>query len=200
MILDIALGLAGVAPSIVRWITGSDKAEQVAEGVVGLAKTVAGVDDADAAIKAIRDNPELAVRFQEAWLRYELGLFESETRRLQAVNETMRAEAASGSLYQSSWRPLWGYVSCVVWAIWVLGVVGLAGWAVLANPIEAVAIITALGALSSQLSLIFGAALAVLGVAVWQRSSDKKAILGLDADLLPDGLGKAASKLLGGSK
>lgn len=64
--ITIAMGLASVAPQIIKWITGSDKAEQAATAVVDIAKKVTGTDDGSAALATITADPALALQFRQA--------------------------------------------------------------------------------------------------------------------------------------
>jgi uncharacterized membrane protein YwzB len=61
----ITLSLLSIAPQLVKWISGNDKAEQVTSIAVGLAKKVAGIEDAPAAIAAIQADPKLAAEFAD---------------------------------------------------------------------------------------------------------------------------------------
>lgn len=63
-LIPIAMALAQVAPQIVRWMSGSDKAAEVAERVVDVAKAVTGTDDPEAAVQMVQADPALAVQFQ----------------------------------------------------------------------------------------------------------------------------------------
>lgn len=65
-LIPIAMQLAQFAPSIIKLLTGSDKAEQVAGAVVGVAKAVTGMDDGPAAVAAIQADPVKLLEFQEA--------------------------------------------------------------------------------------------------------------------------------------
>jgi hypothetical protein len=58
--------LATFAPSIIKWITGSDKDEEVAADVVGIAQAITGTGDADAALAAIKADPNKVLEFQLA--------------------------------------------------------------------------------------------------------------------------------------
>lgn len=60
----IALGLAKFVPDIVGWIAG-DKAEKVASKVVGIAEDLTG-QRGDEAMKAINQDPHLALEFHKA--------------------------------------------------------------------------------------------------------------------------------------
>lgn len=64
-LIPIAMGLAQIAPSILRWLSGSDKVEQVAQTVVDIAATVTG-KSAPEALQALRDSAELQAKFRDA--------------------------------------------------------------------------------------------------------------------------------------
>lgn len=51
-------------PSLVRWLTGSDKAGEVAEQVVAVAQEVTGAGSPDAALSKLRADPQLVAQFQ----------------------------------------------------------------------------------------------------------------------------------------
>lgn len=69
------MGLAQFAPQIIRWISGSDKAEEAATRVVEIANAVAGTDGSGmAAAQAMRNDPTLAVKFREALVNAEAEL------------------------------------------------------------------------------------------------------------------------------
>ena len=65
-LIPIAMALAQFAPGIIKLLTGSDKAEAVAEQVVGIAQTVTGTDSPDAALAAIKADPNKVLEFQQA--------------------------------------------------------------------------------------------------------------------------------------
>lgn len=66
--VSILLSLAQFAPSLIKWATGSDKAEQVATVALNTVKGITGRDDLDGAMEALRTNPEYALKFQTAML------------------------------------------------------------------------------------------------------------------------------------
>jgi hypothetical protein len=72
--VSIAFGLAQYAPSIVKWISGSDKAEAAAETVINIAKTVTGRDTGEAALNAITADPALVLQFRQSVLTQEADL------------------------------------------------------------------------------------------------------------------------------
>lgn len=64
--ITIAMGLAQFAPGIIKLITGSDKAADVAGRVVDVAKAVTGATTGPAALAAIQADPAKVLDFQQA--------------------------------------------------------------------------------------------------------------------------------------
>jgi hypothetical protein len=69
-VLSAALGLAQFIPSIARWLAG-DKAEEVAETVVNIARKVTGMPDSLEMIQLLHERPDMVVDFQKAVLKLE---------------------------------------------------------------------------------------------------------------------------------
>ena len=109
-------------------------------------------------------------------------LVEAETQRMTQINETMRAELASGDRFKSYWRPLFGYIMALTWGAIMLATT----YQILFEPQNSANTIAALG----QLSGLWGIGLAVLGINVWKRSDDKKLAFGQN----PEGLVSALAK------
>ncbi len=65
-LIPIALQLAQYAPNLIRLLTGNDKAANVAEQVVGIAKTVTGASTGEEALEVIRADPGKMLDFQLA--------------------------------------------------------------------------------------------------------------------------------------
>ena len=72
--ISIAMGLAQFAPSIIKWVTGNEKAAEAAEAVVDVAKKVTGKEDGDSALAAITADPSLMVEFRNHLLDVEADL------------------------------------------------------------------------------------------------------------------------------
>ncbi|AUG52127.1 3TM-type holin [Thalassospira marina] len=104
-----------------------------------------------------------ANRHAEALMRAEL---KHDSAVIRAVNKTIRAEISSGDAYVRRWRPSFGYAVALTW-IMMMGAIAAA---IVLTPAEAPAIIAAL----VNTSPIWGVALAVLGISVVKRSSDKR--------------------------
>jgi hypothetical protein len=184
--ISIALGLAQFIPSLVRWI-GGDDAGRVAEKVVATAREVTG--GAADPVAALARDPAAVERLQAAWAAQELALYQAETERLLAINETIRAEAAGGDVFARRWRPTWGYVTALCWLLQTLAIVVALCGATLAtlrgSAAEAQALLSGAAALAGALTVQWSVALAVLGVAVQARSADKRLAAGVEA---PPGL------------
>ena len=71
--ISAAFGLAQFIPSIARWLAG-EKAEEVAENVLNIAKRITGIDDSYDMIRLLLEQPELVVDFQKAILNLEAEL------------------------------------------------------------------------------------------------------------------------------
>ncbi|MBU0698735.1 MAG: holin family protein, partial [Proteobacteria bacterium] len=141
--------------------------------------------------KALEADPSLLLKLREAEMQQQTDLqrmmVESETQRLTQVNETMRAELASGDKFKSYWRPLFGYVMALTWGAIMLATT----YQILFTPNIAGTTIASLG----QLSGLWGIGLAVLGINVWKRSDDKAMAFGRP----PEGVLSAVASRIKGS-
>lgn len=172
--ISIALGLASVAPTIVKWITGSDKAEQVATQVVGVAQSLTGKTDPSDAMNAILADPAARAQFIAAWKDIELGLYEAETRRLSEVNQTVRAEIASGDPFVRRARSSFLWAMSFAWTVEGLVLGGSIVWVTFWRPENAAVVMAGLKDLMGVMSEHWLYAMAVSGVAVWSRTRDKQ--------------------------
>lgn len=167
---DIA-DVVGQAAPVVGTLLGGP-----AGGAVGgLVASALGVEAAPDKVKsAIEADPEAAVKLRTLEREHAREMrrmtIEAETARLAEVNRTMRAEAASNDPYVRRWRPTWGYVAALTWAVMVGGVV----YAIVATPEYAAELINAVTALTP----LWGVALGVLGINVAKRSQDKQIAAG----------------------
>lgn len=168
--LSIALGLSKLVPQVVSWF-GNDDDVKTAETLIDVARTVTGTDDPQDAVKQIENDPALQIQFQQAMQPVIIARMEATTKRLEAVNQTMRAEYASKSRFVSSWRPTFGYLVALSWFLMMAAL----SYVIFDSPKEAPAIISAM----ASLSFMWGIAMAVLGVNVQQRSKDKQTAAGV---------------------
>ena len=68
----IAMGLAQFVPQLAKWITGSDKAEQVAQKAIDIARSVTGAQTGEDALEAIKANPDMVLQYRTAVLAQEV--------------------------------------------------------------------------------------------------------------------------------
>lgn len=69
-LIPLAMTLAQHAPQIIRWMTGSEKAEEVAGQIVAVAEAVTGMQGQQA-VDAINADPAIALKFRESVMQYE---------------------------------------------------------------------------------------------------------------------------------
>ena len=72
--ISVAMGLAQFAPQIIRWVSGSDKAAEAAEHVVGIAQAVTGAGTPGDALSTIVASPDAQLAFRRALLEQESAL------------------------------------------------------------------------------------------------------------------------------
>lgn len=166
----VAQNVAGFAP-----LVGTALGGPLGGAAGSLVASLFGVEaEPDAVARAIAADPEASVKLKELEVRQRLELermvLTAETRQLEAINATMRAEAMSGDKYVARWRPTFGYMMAGTWALQMAGVT----YVVVAEPLYAAELIKAIG----DLSVIWGVALAVLGINVAKRSQDKAVAAG----------------------
>lgn len=194
--ITIALGLAQFVPSIVRWI-GGDKAGTVAQKAVDIANQVTG--GAADPVAALAKDPAALAAFQAQWSQYEISLYQEETKRLQIVNDTMRIETGASDPYVRRWRPTWGYVTAGCWALQAVAVfvavIGATYAACTGKSVDAAQLLNGIGTLLGSMTVIWGIALSVLGVAVQARSNDKAVAAGNPP--APGMLGAIAERIRG---
>lgn len=187
--LTVGLTLARLVPGLVDIFTGGDKDATIAEKVVGIAKTVTGLDKPDDMLAAISKDPALLVQFKAQASQVAIEELRAETEQLKTINETMRVEYASGSLFKSGWRPFIGWIFGTAFGLQMLAVSAI----IVFKPEQAKAVLEGLAALG----VLWGVALTVLGVNINKRSQDKQAAVGI---VPPAGiLGALTQRIAGGS-
>lgn len=72
--ITIAMGLAQFAPMILKWITGSEKAEKAAEDVVEIARQVTGAQTPEEALAKITADRAAQLQFRMALMANETDL------------------------------------------------------------------------------------------------------------------------------
>lgn len=163
--------------------------------------------DPKAVSEQLKADPEAALKLAKVQADNELELTRLEVETLRTVNETMRVEAQSDKWWVSAWRPFWGFVSAIAFAVAVFGFLGLAGYAIAKSDVTALNI---LPMLAGQLAFLFGVPAAILGIASWHRGVTQRVKAmnagqgSTSAPQLPTGLGArladAAAALAGKKK
>lgn len=108
-LITVAMGLSQFVPQITKWLSGSDKAEEVAQKAIDIAKSVTGAATGDEAIKAMQADPALVLQYRKAVLDQEVSFQALAVQNAGDVNKTMQAEAASEHWPTYSWRPAIGF-------------------------------------------------------------------------------------------
>lgn len=112
-LIPIAMGLAQYVPNIIKLLTGSDKAEDVAAAVVGVAQAVTGAPTPEAALSTITADPDKVLAFQEAMARQRLDL------EMAFMADVQNARARDVEIVKTTGRNLRGNV-LVAWAAMVV--------------------------------------------------------------------------------
>lgn len=74
-LVPIALEIARVAaPGMIKWLSGSDKAAEVAEQVVAVAQEVTGAADPPAALAKLKADPNLVIQLQGRYVELDVEL------------------------------------------------------------------------------------------------------------------------------
>lgn len=111
---------------------------------------------------------EVQIAIQESQER--MNLEDNETERVKSVNETIRAEVLANP-ESSSWRPLWGRWTCYNFFPVVYLLVALLAYSIISKQFE---IVAQFPAIVGAIALLFGLPAAILGVASWGRSGERK--------------------------
>ncbi len=165
--ITIAMGLAQFVPQLVKWISGSDKAEAVAQKAVDVAKQVTGAPSGDEALKALQANPDLVIKYREAVLAQEVEFQQLAVANAKDINETMRAEAAAEHWPTYGWRPAIGFSVALVLVL-SAGTVALAYLGVMFFSRDAKVLEYLPGMLAAMAGLV-AVASPILGIASWFR-------------------------------
>lgn len=164
--LPIALALAQFIPTIAGMLGGKN-AEAVAGKVVDIAKTVTGAATGDAALDALKANPDLVLQFRKAVLEQQVELERLAVANAKDVNETMRAEAASEHWPTYSWRPAIGFAVAIdLVGATIVTLVAYAGVMFFGVKPE---VLSYLPGMLGAMAALVGVASPILGIASWFR-------------------------------
>jgi len=134
-----------------------------------VAKTASqALEKVDEALKAGQITPEQleeANRHTEKMAELEMANYQAT---LSEINQSLRAEVASDDKYVRRMRPTFGYLMAFTWAAQMFGI----AYVIMFETDKAGVVMAAM----SNLSAIWAVGLSVLGIYVYRRSDDKKAL------------------------
>lgn len=163
----VIAALSQFAPDLVKWVTGSNKAEEIAAKAVAIAKQVTGKDTPEAAIEELKANPDKVLEYRSKVLDQAVEFEKLAVQNAADINKTMQAEAAAEHWPTYSWRPAIGFAiafDLVVSAIVV--VVAYVGVMFVGVKPETLQYLPAfLGAMAA----LVGVAAPIVGIASWFR-------------------------------
>lgn len=163
--ITIAMGLAQFAPQLIKWISGSDKAADVAQKAVDVAETVTGKKGTEA-LDAIKADPALQLQYRQAVLNQQVEFEKLAVENAKDINATMRAEAAAEHWPSYSWRPAIGFavaIDLVLCGLTVFAAYVAAMWFGKPEPLAH------LPGMIGAMAALVGMAAPILGIASWFR-------------------------------
>lgn len=170
---SILWGLAEYVPDVVKWVTGDSKDEAIADKVLDVAKKVTGQESESGALEAIKADPNLALEYQKAVMadshvkdKIDLEKYKEDTKRLQAVNNTMQKEADSKNWWTSGWRPFIGFITGIAFFVVCIQIGMITFDAIEAKDKDALNMIPTL---IFNYTTLFGIPGAILGIASHHR-------------------------------
>lgn len=119
--ISLALGLSQFVPVIAKWITGSDKAADVAGKVIDVAKAVTGTSDGQAALASIQADPNKVLEFQQAIAAQQIDIEKAYLLDVQSARDRDVKIVQSG---QKNYRADFMFflaiamISGLVWLVW----------------------------------------------------------------------------------
>jgi len=115
-IVPIAMALANFVPGILKLLTGSDKVEEVAGKVVDIAQTVTGTSDGEAALAAIKADPNKVLEFQQAMAAQQTDLEKAYLLDVQGARQMQIAALAQDDLFSKRFV----YYFAIFWSIFAM--------------------------------------------------------------------------------
>lgn len=175
---SILWGLAEFVPDVVKWITGDDKDESIANKVLDVAKTVTGKESEIDALDSIKSNPSIALEYQKAVMadshikdKIELEKYKEDTKRLESINKTMQIETNSKNWWSSAWRPFIGFITGISFFVAVVWIGIITHQAIIEKDFNAINMIPSL---IFNITTLFGVPCTILGIAAHHRGVEKR--------------------------
>jgi Holin of 3TMs, for gene-transfer release len=166
--ITLTMALAQFAPSLIKYLTGSNKAADVAAKAVSVAQAVTGAPTGEQALSMIQAAPDLALKYRQAVLDNDVEFMKLAVQNASDINATMQAEAKSDHWPTYTWRPAIGMAfafNLIAASILVLAVNGAVVFSAPGADKAMAQLPTVLGALAA----LNGVASPILGIASWFR-------------------------------
>lgn len=171
-ILELIAAFAKFAPAVTGVVGASSSVQGAANKIADVAQKLTGADTPELALERLKADSALQMKFAEHIDGLQRAELEAQVKSAETVNETIRAELAQSDKFKSYWRPMFGYACAFTWCVQMLACV----YAILTkSATDAAAVINAF----AGLAVMWGTALAVLGVNVVKRSQDKAIAAGV---------------------
>lgn len=137
-----------------------------------------GVEQSPAAVsKAVQADPEAVVKLREIEAGAQAAEAQERTKRLQSVNETMRAELEAASPLKSGWRGATGWT----FALSCAGVMASIIWAMFQPGADTAELL-------SNAFVMFGIMATVLGIDINRANRERLATMGQRSDTFMDAI------------
>lgn len=112
--VTIGLSLAAqFAPSLIKYFTGSEKASNVAEQVIGAAQIVTGVQNPEQAMEMLKANAQMAAQFQQKLLDSEVELQKAQLLDVQSARHMQEVALQQDDLFSKRFV----YVFAAAWSL-----------------------------------------------------------------------------------
>lgn len=181
---DIAGPLAKIGAPVLGTLIGGPAGAAMGKVAGEVLAGALGVPaDPESVAQAIEDDP---VRAKEAANSAEMAtaIANSQAEIIKTVNETYRIELQQESWVARLWRPVWGWAGCVIWSIHGMAY-AKALWFKDFDMIRTI----------PDMTVFYGVMGAIVGVAVWGRTSEKKSATAAGApDAIAEALGAIVRK------
>jgi hypothetical protein len=118
-LIPIAMALAQYAPQIIRWMTNSEKAEEVAGQIVAVAESVTGLQGADA-VSAINTDPAIALKFRESVMQYETTMDAMYLATVQGARDRDVAIRQTGKYNYRADFMFFLAIAVIGWVLWIV--------------------------------------------------------------------------------
>ncbi len=149
-----------------------------------LAEALGVPDDPDAVAGAVKADPMAASDAINS-AQMQAAIVQAQAEMVKTVNETYRIELQQESWVVRLWRPMWGWCGCLVWTVHGIAY-AKALWFKDFDIIRTIPDMTAF-------YLVMGA---VVGVAVWNRTQEKKAAASAGAtEAIAEAIGAVVKKV-----